>query len=112
MLSSAIRGINRAFLCRFSTERKLVAGADYFKNIAENIDHTTKRLDDLSLDPVANIKQTDTHKAKLEQDSSDFAKKVRQNPDRFIENRRPSYMKSISNEFIVYFLVFFVYLYI
>ena len=110
MLSNAIRGLNRTCLCRLSTERKLVAGADYFKNIAEIVDHSTKRLDQLSLDPDASIKQTDNQinvNVKLEQDSTNFAKKVRENPNRFIENRRPSLMKSIckmnSNLFCLHF---------
>ena len=97
MLSSAIRGLNRTCLCRLSTERKLVAGADYFKNIAENVDHITKRIDHLSLDPEASSKQTENkNNVKLEHDSTNFAKKVRENPNRFIENRRPSFMKSMN----------------
>ena len=97
MLSSVFRGLNRTLFMNSSsrllaTERKLVAGADYFRNIAENVDHTTKRLDDLNLIDEEIVKPRE--KLLNEQDAVDFAKKVRHNPNRFIENRRPKSKES------------------
>jgi hypothetical protein len=63
--------------------KKLVSGFDYFKNIAHNAN---------TIENHSECKQL--VETKLKKESADFSKKILQNPNRFIENRRPKKIES------------------
>lgn len=88
---SILRRINRINLVQqvnyLSSDKKPVAGSDYFKSIASSANDNVKRLDDLVLDD-SDVRPS--NESKLNEEAIRFAKKVRENPNKFIENRRPN----------------------
>lgn len=77
---------------KYYTTEKKVAGSDYFKSIVHNANPNAKSLKDLEID------ESHPDNAQFNNDSAAFAKKVIENPNRYIENRRSSFIqKSTEN---------------